>query len=125
MSINNIYLLWARVYAAFMTTASALALKFAQIWPHLDERARRMMAANEARGLGYGGVSKVSDACGLSRVTITKAMRELDEAPLPPGRIRRPGAGRRSVLDLDPDLAALVNHLPVENVGFASEWMMV
>ena len=92
------------MHAAFVATSSALARKFSLIWPHLDERARRIMAANEARELGYGGVSKVSQACGLSRVTITKAMRELDEAPLPIGRIRRAGAGRRSVLDLDPDL---------------------
>ena len=92
------------MHAAFVATSSALARKFSLIWPHLDERARRITAANEARELGYGGVSKVSQACGLSRVTITKAMRELDEAPLPIGRIRRAGAGRRSVLDLDPDL---------------------
>ncbi|MFC1641066.1 ISAzo13 family transposase [Myxococcota bacterium] len=94
-----------------MTTSSALAQKFSLIWPHLDEQARRMMAANEARELGYGGVSKVSHACGLSRVTITKAMRELDEAPLPTGRIRLAGAGRRSLLDLDPDLTDTLDSL--------------
>ena len=60
-----------------MKTASALKQKFALIWPHLDERARRMMAANEARELGYGGVSMVSRACGLSRVTIIKGIQEL------------------------------------------------
>jgi hypothetical protein len=43
--------------------------KFALIWPHLDERARRMMAGSEAREFGYGGVSMVRRACGLSRVT--------------------------------------------------------
>lgn len=88
-----------------MVEASALAQKFARIWPHLDERSRRMMAASEARQLGYGGVSIVSRACGLSRVTIAKGMQELDEPPLSPGRIRRPGGGRRSLLDLDPGLA--------------------
>jgi len=78
--------------------------KFALIWPHLDERARRMMAANEARQLGHGGVSKISRASGLSRVTITKGMRELRDRPLTPGRIRRPGGGRATLLRLDPDL---------------------
>lgn len=78
--------------------------KFALIWPHLDERARRMMAANEAGQLGHGGVSKISRACGLSRVTITKGMRELRDRPLTPGRIRRPGGGRSTLLRLDPDL---------------------
>jgi hypothetical protein len=87
-----------------MGTLSALERKFALIWPHLNERARRMMAANEARQLGYGGVSMVSRACGLSRVTITKGMQELDDPPLAEGRIRRPGAGRPALLILDPDL---------------------
>jgi hypothetical protein len=63
-----------------------------------------MMAANEARQLGHGGVSKISRACGLSRVTITKGMRELRDRPLTPGRIRRPGGGRATLLRLDPDL---------------------
>jgi hypothetical protein len=70
-----------------------------------------MMAASEARELGYGGVSAVSRACGLSRVTITKAMKELDEAPLPAGRIRRPGAGRPSLVATDPDLLQVLDGL--------------
>jgi hypothetical protein len=56
--------------------------KVARPWLHLDERARRLFAASEARQLGPGGVSIVSRACGLSRVTITKGLRELEEAPL-------------------------------------------
>ena len=87
-----------------MKTLREVKQKFALIWPHLDERARRMMAANEARQLGHGGVSKISRACGLSRVTITKGMRELRDRPLTPGRIRRPGGGRATLLRLDPDL---------------------
>jgi len=87
-----------------MKTLREVKQKFALIWPHLDERARRMMAANEARQLGHGGVSKISRACGLSRVTITKGMRELRDLPLTPGRIRRPGGGRATLLRLDPDL---------------------
>jgi len=87
-----------------MTTFRTLKQKFALIWPHLDERARRMMAANEARQLGYGGVSSVSRACGLSRVTLTKGMRELGAPALEEGRIRHPGAGRPALLQLDPDL---------------------
>jgi hypothetical protein len=82
----------------------ALREKVAQLWPHLDERARRLFAASEARALGHGGVSLVSRACGLSRVTITKGLRELDEAPLPAGRVRRAGAGRLPIEVSDPDL---------------------
>ena len=74
------------------------------IWPHLDERARRLFAASEARQIGHGGVTAMSRACGLSRMTITKAMYELDKPPLPAGRIRRPGGGRPSLLSRDPGL---------------------
>ena len=85
--------------------------KFALMWPHLDERARRMMAASEARQFGYGGVSTVSRACGLSRVTIMKGMQELDEPPLTPGRVRRPGGGRRALVERDPDLPSTLEGL--------------
>ena len=94
-----------------MTTTKELRRKFDLIWPHLDERARRMLAANEARQLGHGGVSKVSQACGLSRVTITKGMREIRSRPLEQGRIRRPGAGRPSLLLVAPDLPRILEGL--------------
>ena len=87
-----------------MITSEMLEKKFTTIWPHLDERAKRLFAANEARQLGYGGITKVSRACGLSRVTITRAMVELDEAPIEAARIRRSGGGRRNLVDTDPGL---------------------
>jgi hypothetical protein len=85
--------------------------KLSSIWPHLNERARRMVAASEALGLGYGGISRVSRACGLSRVTITKGIRELQAEPLDPGRIRRPGAGRPQVTARDPALPGALEAL--------------
>ncbi len=87
-----------------MVTTDALKRRLVRLWPQLDERSRRMVAANEAVQLGYGGISQVSRACGLSRVTITKGIRELDEEPLPSGRIRLAGAGRPALLALDPGL---------------------
>ena len=94
-----------------MTACKALRQKFAPVWPHLDERARRLVAANEALQLGYGGISRVSRACGLSRVTITKAVQELNAAPLPAGRLRRPGAGRPSLVKRDPALLHVLEAL--------------
>jgi hypothetical protein len=94
-----------------MPMAGALARKFALIWPHLDERAKRMMAASEARQLGYGGVSIVSRACGLARPTIMRGLRELEAPPLPPGRVRRSGGGRPSLVSVDPDLPRRLERL--------------
>lgn len=94
-----------------MPTIRGLAEKVARLWPHLDERARRLLAASEARDLGYGGISIVSRVCGMSRVTITKGLEELDEAPLPPGRIRRAGAGRPMRELGDPELAERLDAL--------------
>jgi hypothetical protein len=82
-----------------------LTAKFHAVWPLLDERARRLMAASEARALGYGGVSLVCRACGLSRKAIANGIREIDEGvALPAGRIRRSGAGRKSLEASDPRL---------------------
>lgn len=78
--------------------------KFSSLWPHLDERSKRLFAASEARQYGYGGITAVSQACGLSRVTITKALEELDAEPIPVGRVRRSGGGRTSLVKKTPDL---------------------
>lgn len=88
-----------------MTLLAELTAKFHMMWPLLDERARRLMAAGEAKTLGYGGVSLVRRACGLSRKAIAKGIREIEAgAALPAGRIRRPGAGRKGVMASDPRL---------------------
>ena len=70
-----------------------------------------MLAAAEATQLGYGGVSLVSRACGLSRVTIMKGLQEMDAPALAPERIRRAGGGRRSLVRQDPSLPALLESL--------------
>src|SRR3972149_10152239 len=95
-----------------MEKPKALSRKFAAILPLLDERARRLVAANEARSLGYGGVSEICRASGLSRKAIAKGIRELAEGvQLPPGRIRRAGAGRKKVTVRDPDLLDAIAYL--------------
>ena len=82
------------------------------MWPLLDERTRRLMAASEAIAWGHGGVSLVGRACGLSRNAIAKGVREIhDGAVLPTGRIRRPGGGRKSLTVHDPTLVAALEGL--------------
>lgn len=85
--------------------------KLLNLWPHLNERSRRMLAAAEAEQVGYGGVSLVSRACGLSRVTIIKGIRELSAPALSAERIRRHGGGRRSLVRRDPKLPDLLESL--------------
>ena len=80
----------------------ALAAKFEVILPHLDERQRRLLLAAEARSLGYGGVSLVARAAGVSRVTVTAGVDELEAGTDPmPGRARRPGGGRMPLTEAD------------------------
>ncbi len=89
-----------------------LRSKLGGIWSLLDERARRIVAANEALSLGYGGVCAVQRACGLSRVTIAKGMREIAEGrALPEGRIRKAGAGRKRITERDPGLLPALDRL--------------
>jgi len=95
-----------------MSSIALLEQKFSSIWPLLDERTRRIMAANEAMGLGYGGVSIVHRACGLSRKAIGKGIREIELGDSPsPGRIRHPGAGRKNLTVSDPALLAALDGL--------------
>lgn len=95
-----------------MKTSSELQAKLASVWPLLDERTRRLMAANEARSLGHGGISEVSRACGLSRKAIAKGIREIEAGTAPPpGRIRQPGAGRKKITTHDPRLMGALERL--------------
>ena len=95
-----------------MKTVTQLRQKFASVWSLLDERTRRLMAAGEARTLGYGGISQVRRACGLSRKAIAQGMREIEKGTAAPaGRIRRAGAGRKRLITHDPRLPAALDRL--------------
>jgi hypothetical protein len=88
-----------------MGNLAELTEKFHSVWALLDERTRRIIAASEAMASGYGGVSLVRRACGLSRKAIAKGIREIEEGSVPlKGRIRRPGSGRKPIMDSDPRL---------------------
>lgn len=97
-----------------MPDAEGLARKFELLARVLDERTRRLVAAAEAQAMGFGGVTAVAQASGLSRGTVIRGMTELKTAPKPSRgqRIRRKGAGRKRTVDRDAtlkrDLEALV-----------------
>ena len=94
-----------------MDTDQELERKFVTLFPCLDERQRRLFAAAEARALGYGGISRVSRASGLSRVTIQGALEELDSPSPHPDRVRRPGGGRKKLRDSSPQLLKALEEL--------------
>ena len=95
-----------------MSTLTELREKFESVWPLLDERTRRIMAASEAMALGYGGVSLVGCACGLSRKAITKGMHEIRAGSTPgEGRIRQPGAGRKPITVSNPQLVEALEEI--------------
>ncbi len=90
--------------------SEAIAAKFIILRPLLDERARRAWAAVEVRAMGRGGLSRVAEATGLSRVTIRAGLQELARADTasgpqaPPERLRRRGGGRKPLSIHDPHL---------------------
>src|SRR3954447_15411860 len=78
--------------------------KFDALASVMDERLRRRWAATEALALGWGGIAAVSQATGLDRNTICAGIAALRRAPTldPSSRVRQRGAGRKSLVELDP-----------------------
>ena len=95
----------------------AIHEKFAVLEPVLDERARRLWAAAEARMIGRGGISHVAEATGLSRITIRAGLKELypsspgHQQEVPAERTRRPGGGRKPLTEHDPQLVRALETL--------------
>jgi Rhodopirellula transposase DDE domain len=85
-------------------TREMLAAKFQAIFPHLDERQRRLLMGAEARALGHGGIRLVARAAGVREATVSLGVDELDSGAEPLGRARRPGGGRKRAADADPGL---------------------
>ena len=79
--------------------------KYLAIVSDLDERGRRRWAAAEARSLGWGGVTAVAKATGISDRTIRNGIAELDDPQAPTAHHqRKTGGGRRRREEEEPDL---------------------
>jgi len=84
---------------------SAIRARFETLGPFLNERARRLFAASEARAAGRGGVTAVSAATGIARSTIGRGLAELrSEASPSSSHIRRPGGGSKAKIETEPGL---------------------
>jgi Rhodopirellula transposase DDE domain len=85
----------------------------------MDERVLRLWAASEALALGWGGITAVAEATGLSPSTIRAGIAECRSTQDHPEsldhqhHVRSPGAGRKRLVQEDltllKDLEALVN----------------
>ena len=95
-----------------MEPVEAIKQRFERLAPGLDERQRRLLVGAEALAYGRGGGLAVSRATGVSRRVIRAGIRELQSPEsLPPGRVRRPGGGRKSAVEKDPGLSAALERL--------------
>lgn len=99
-------------------TIDRIRRKYQTLRSVLDERARRLWAGTEAKELGWGGVTTVAQATGLSRMTVRAGMVELQTAGRTRGkkvvtapRIRRRGGGRKTLSEHDPQLLAVLEAL--------------
>jgi transposase len=99
-----------------MDTEKTIERRFKLLSPFLNERQRRILAAIEAQILGYGGVSRVARATGLSRNTVAAGAVEfergsVEEVAAAKERIRKPGGGRKRTVQKDPMLKAELEQL--------------
>src|SRR5271166_3715307 len=78
-----------------MIDCQAIRKRWEAVGSKLDERGRRVFAAEEVRAAGWGGLGAVSEITGLARSTIGRDLKDLDAGPLPKGQVRRKGGARR------------------------------
>src|ERR1700745_380990 len=70
----------------------------------MNEYQARLLVAEKALQLGRGGISRLAQLTGMSRVTITQGVRELISGKIRgpgEGRVRQPGGGRKKVEHAD------------------------
>ena len=87
-----------------MSKVEELERKYALLFPHLNGRQQHLVAAFDGQQLGRGGIALVSRVTGFSRPTIYRAIESLSQHPLPVERVRHSGAGRKALVQHDPQL---------------------
>jgi hypothetical protein len=100
---------------------AALKMRIEAVLPTLNEYQRRRYLSAEAKSIGYGGITLVSRLSGVSRPTLTAGVKELNSANVEmpkPGRSRKPGGGRKPILESSPGiLDALLDLLEPHTKG--------
>ena len=87
--------------------------KIEKVLPFLNEKQQRIYLASEAEYLGFGGVTAVSKASGISRPTIILGKKEINESDIefPHDRIRKQGGGRKRLFEKQPRLVKELDNL--------------
>jgi len=113
----------------YMIDEKSITTRFKTIEPYLDERMRRLFAANEALSIGYGGVSILSRITGINRNTIMSGCDELNNISIENinlNKLRKDGGGRKLEIDKDKklveDLESLVEPATRGNPEIALKW---
>jgi Rhodopirellula transposase DDE domain len=87
----------------------------------LNEYQARLFVAERALDLGRGGISRLARLTGMSRVTITQGVKDLNSSArlrsASAGRVRNPGGGRKKVEDGDPALRARLKEIVEETTA--------
>jgi hypothetical protein len=86
-----------------------LKQRFELLLPYMNEKIKRLYLAAEAKSIGYGGITEVSEVTGVSRTTITLGCKELensDNNKLSQNleRIRNEGGGRKNIVEKQPEI---------------------
>jgi hypothetical protein len=87
-----------------MIDEASVRRQYELLRPSLDERGRRLFAASQVRALGYGGRALVARATGIAPSTIGRGLKELDQGATRSDRQRRPGGGRKRLVETDATL---------------------
>jgi hypothetical protein len=90
----------------------AIKARFDALSPFLDERERRLFAANEAQAAGRGGIAAVARATGIARSTIGRGLADLRVGAEQLGnRVRRRGGGSKPAAETQPGLLQALKDL--------------
>jgi len=90
--------------------------RYDRLKPFLNERSRRLWAANESRAFGRGGVRAVAEALGMGAQTVIEGRRELESeaAEATSGkreRQRRVGGGRKRLAEEQPEIVEAIEKI--------------
>lgn len=97
-----------------MAPKNFLADFFSMTEHRLAEKTKRIVAASMAKSLGHGGIKRVAEVSGVSRSTIIRGIKQMEDKSLDalsPARQRNPGGGRKNLADSHPEVKQALDEL--------------